>query len=122
MFSTKIRFLASGFLFTCGISSSIFSFFKVFNLIFFSKWFLPIHSVIFSCSFLFSQRKFFELCARTCPAMFFVSSSDAFFIFVHTAKLNQSKFLNEFLPSLTAFTHVTSFRILSLAKVLSSFA
>ena len=57
-------------------------------------------------------------------AMFFVALSGALFrcTFVHTAKLRKSSFLNDFFLSLTAFARVTSFLILSLAKVLTSFA
>ena len=52
---------------------------------------------------------------RTCPAMFFVSSSDALFrfTFVHTLKLNNSTSLNDFFLSLTAFARLTSFLTLS---------
>ena len=78
---------------------------------FFKKCFpnsLIVHS---RSSFLFSQWKFFELCVRTCPVMFFVLSSDALFrfTFVHSAKLKKSNFLNDFFLSLTAFACVTSF-------------
>ena len=53
-----------------------------------------------------------------------ILSSDALrrFTFVHTAKLKTSNFLNIFFLSLTAFVRVTSFLILSLAKVLRSIA
>ena len=58
-----------------------------------------------------SQWKFFELHLGTCPAMFFVSSSDALFrfTFVHTAKLKKSNLLDDFFLSLAAFSGVMSF-------------
>ena len=70
---TKIRFLASGFLFTCGNFTLIYTVFSIFWIGFFSKWFPNPFIVRSRSSFLFSQRKFFELYVRTCPAMFFNS-------------------------------------------------
>ena len=49
---------------------------------------------------------------RTCPAsFFFVLSSDAVFrfTFAHTAKLENSTFLNDFILSLTPFLNFLSF-------------
>ena len=68
---TKIRFLASGFLFTCGNFTSILQFFRFFGSDFFLNGFLNPFIVRSWSSFLFSQWKFFELYVRTCPAMFF---------------------------------------------------
>ena len=69
---TKIRFLASGFLFTCGNLTLIFTLFSFFFWIgFFLNGFSNPFIVRFRSSFLFSQCKFFELYVRTCPAMFF---------------------------------------------------
>ena len=80
---TKIRFLASGFLFRCGNFALIFSVFSIFWIGFFPNPF----TVLSRSSFPFSQWKFFELCVRTCPAMFYtfywisVWSDYNFFIF-----------------------------------------
>ena len=69
---TKIRFIGSGFLFTCGNFTLIF---LVFSIFFGSDLFrngFPNPFIVRSwSSFLFSQWKFFELCVRTCPVMFF---------------------------------------------------
>ena len=70
-FWTKIRFLASGFLFTCGNFTLIFTVFSIFGSIFFLNGFANPLIVRSRFSFLFSQWKFFELYVRTCPAMFF---------------------------------------------------
>ena len=61
MFLTKIRFLGCGFLFTCG---NLFDFdILLFYSDFFFKMVLPIDSNSFlDLTFLFFQRKFFELC------------------------------------------------------------
>ena len=71
---TKIRFLASGFLFTCGNFNLIFTVFSIFFLNGFSNPFI----VRSRSSFLFSQWKLFELYVRTCPAMFFLRSVHSF--------------------------------------------
>ena len=72
---TKIRFLASGFLFTCGNFTLIFTvFFRFFGSDFFVNGFPNPFIVRSRSNFLFSQWKFFELYVRTCPAMFFISS------------------------------------------------
>ena len=70
---TKIRFLASGFLFTRGNFTSIFCFFDFFESDFFLNGFPNPFIVRSRSSFMFSQWKFFELYVRTCPAMFFNS-------------------------------------------------
>ena len=77
---TKIRFLASGFLFTCGNFALIFSVFSIFWPDFFLNGFPNPFIVLSRSSFLFSQWKFFELYVRTCPAMFFLLRQ-AFFRF-----------------------------------------
>ena len=69
---TKIRFLASGFLFTCGNFTLIFTvFFRFFGSVFFLNGFSNPFIVRSMSNFLFSQWKFFELYVRTCPAMVF---------------------------------------------------
>ena len=68
---TKIRFLGSGFLFTCGNFALIFSVFSIFWIRFFLNGFSNPFIVLSRSSFLFSQWKFFEFYVRTCPAMFF---------------------------------------------------
>ena len=77
-----------------------FVFFLLFDLIFL-KMVFSIHSLsILGLVFLFSQWKFFELYVRTCPAMFFVSSSDAllsFYICSHS-KAEKVKFSEWLLP------------------------
>ena len=78
---TKFRFIGSGFLFTCGNFTLIFTVFSIFWIRFFCKWFFNSFIVSSRSSFLFSQWKFFELYVRTCPMFFFVSSSDALFSF-----------------------------------------
>ena len=76
---TKIRFLASGFLFTCGNFTLIFTiFFNFLDRIFFLNGFSNPFIVRSRSSFLFSQWKFFELYVRTCPAMFFLRSVHTF--------------------------------------------
>ena len=100
-------------------SSVVFVHMRHFDIDLFLIFYLSFLELVFSIhsksgsrsSFLFNQWEFFELYARTCPAMFFVSSSDALFRFtsVHTAKLKRSNFLSDFFLSLTAFAWVTSF-------------
>ena len=68
---TKIRFIGSGFLFTCGNFTLIFTVFSIFWIGFFLNGFSNPFIVRSRSSFLFSQWKFFELHVRTCPAMFF---------------------------------------------------
>ena len=68
---TTILFRASGFLFTCGNFTLIFSVFSIFWIGFFLNGFPNPFIVLSWSSFLFSQWKFFELYAMTCPAMFF---------------------------------------------------
>ena len=68
---TKIRFLASGFLFTCDNFTLIFTVFRCFDLDFYLIGFPNPFIGHFSSSFLLSQWKFLELYVRTCPAMFF---------------------------------------------------
>ena len=75
---TKIRFLASGFLFTCGNFTLIFTVFSIFCLCFFRNGFTNSLLVRSRSSFLFSQWKFFELLVRTCPAMFYLFRRDDF--------------------------------------------
>ena len=73
---TKIRFLASGFSFTCGNLTLIFTVFSIFFWIgFFLNGFTNPFIVRSRSISLFSQWKFFELYVRTCPAMFFISSN-----------------------------------------------
>ena len=61
--------------------------FLFFNLNFLEVVF-PISLIVHSrSSFLFSQWKFFELYDRTCPAIFFVSLSDALFRFTFIVQL-----------------------------------
>ena len=67
----KIPFLASGFLFTCGNFTLIFTFFSIFDWIFFLNGFPKPFIVRSSSSFLFSQWNFFKLYVRTCPANIF---------------------------------------------------
>ena len=92
-----------------------FDFYSVFNFldrIFFRNGFPNPFIVRSWSSFLFSPCKFFELCVRTCPAMFFCFVVWRFFFrftFLHTAKLKKSNLLNDFFLSLTAFARVTSF-------------
>ena len=69
---TKIRFIGSDFLFTCGNFTLIFTVFSIFWIGFFLNDFSNPFIVRSRSSFLFSQRKFFELYVRTCPAMFFL--------------------------------------------------
>ena len=70
---TKICFLASGFLFTCGNFTLFFTgFFNFLDRIFCLNGFHNPFIVRSRSSFLFSQWKFFELYVRTCPAMFFL--------------------------------------------------
>ena len=116
---TKIHFLASGFLFTCGNFTLFFRFF-------WSDFFLNVFCNPFivrsrSC-FLFSQCKFFELYVRTCPAMFFCFVVWRSFSFWICSDSNAEKVKFSFFLSLRAFARVTSFSILSLGKVLRSFA
>ena len=54
--------------------------------------------------------------------LFFLFHGLTLLFVLHTAKPKKSNFLNDLFLSLTAFARVTSFRILSLAKVLSSLA
>ena len=68
---TKIRFLASGFLFRCGNLTLIFTVLRFFGSDFFLNGFSNPFIVRSGPSFLFSQWKFLELYVRTCPAMFF---------------------------------------------------
>ena len=70
---TTIRFLASGYLFTCGkqFHFDFYCFFQFFGSDFFLNGFPNPFIVRYRSSFLFSQWKFFELYVRTCPAMFF---------------------------------------------------
>ena len=78
----KFKFLASGFFVHMRHLDIDFWFFSYFFDLIFIKMIFSIHSwSILSLVFLFSQWKFFELYVRTCPAMFFVSSSDALFSF-----------------------------------------
>ena len=77
---TKIGFLASGFLYAA-ISLWFLLFFRFFGSDLILNGFPNPFIVRFRSSFLFSQWKFFELYVRTCPAMFFVSSSEALFSF-----------------------------------------
>ena len=78
---TKIRFLASGFLFTCGNFTLIFTVFRFFGSDFYLNGFLNPFIVRSRSSFLFSQWKFFELYVRICPAMFFLLRRTIFFRF-----------------------------------------
>ena len=75
-------------------------FFRVFGSDFFLNGFPSPFIVRSRSSFLFSQWKFFELCVRTCPAMFFVSSSDALFSFYicSHSKAEKVKFSEWLLP------------------------
>ena len=69
---TKIRFIGSGFLFTCGNFTLIFTvLFRFFGSDFFLNGFSNPFIVRSRSSFLFSQLKLFELYVRTCRAMFF---------------------------------------------------
>ena len=68
---TKIRFIGSGFLFTCGNFTLIFTVFSIFGSDFFLNGFSNPFIVRSRSSFLFSQWKFFELYVRTCPTIFF---------------------------------------------------
>ena len=81
---TKIRFIGSGFLFTCGNFTLIFSVFRFFVSDFFLNGFSNPFIVRSRSSFLLSQWKLFELYVRTCPAMFFFTSSN-FFSLYHIA-------------------------------------
>ena len=96
---TKIHFLASGFLFTCGNFTLIFTVFQFFGSVFLNGFPNPF-IVRSGSSFRFSQWKFFELYVRTCPAMFFVSSSDALFSFYicSHSKAEKVKFSEWLLP------------------------
>ena len=67
----KVRFIDSGFLFTCGNFTLIISVFRFFGSDFFLNGFPNRFIVRSRSSFQFSQWKFFELYVRTCPAMFF---------------------------------------------------
>ena len=69
----KFLFLASGFLFTCGILTLIFCFLKNFDLIFGFPNSLIVRSR--SSLFLFSHKNFFELYVRICPAMIYTCCS-----------------------------------------------
>ena len=80
LFQLNFHFSLVVFLFTCGILTLIFCFSYFLN-DFFKNGFLNSLIVHSRSSFLFRQWKFFELYVRTCPAMFFVSSSDALFSF-----------------------------------------
>ena len=76
---TKIRFIGSGFLFTCGNFTLIFTvFFRFFGSDFFLNGFPNPFIVLSRSSFLYSQWKFFELYVRTFPAMFFLRSVHTF--------------------------------------------
>ena len=88
---TKLTFLASCFLFTYGILILILFFLNFLLWVFFRNGFPSAHIDHSRSNFLFSHWKLFELYVRTCPAMFFVSLSNALFrfTFVHTAKLSQ---------------------------------
>ena len=72
---TKIDFLASGFLFTCGNFTLIFTVFSIFWIVFLLNGFPNPFIVRSRSSFLFSQWKFFELYVKTCPAIFFICAS-----------------------------------------------
>ena len=79
----KIRFVVSGFLFTCGNFTLIFYFFFDFlDRIFFLKGFHNPFVVRSLSSFLSSQCKFFELYIRTCHAMFLTSSNKNFSLYL----------------------------------------
>ena len=60
----------------------LFFFLNVFDLIFFRNGFPNSLIVRSRSSFLFSQRKFFELYVRTCPAMCFTSSNKIFSLYL----------------------------------------
>ena len=68
---TKFPFLASGFLFPCGILTLIFCFFFKFLSDFIRNGFPNSFIIRSRSSFCFRQWKFFELYVRTCPAIFF---------------------------------------------------
>ena len=79
---TKIRFIGSGFLFTCGNFTLIFTvFFRFFGSDFFLNGFSKPFIVRSRSSFLFSQWKSLNCTSGLVLLCFFVSSSDALFSF-----------------------------------------
>ena len=106
---TKIRFIGSGFLFTCGNFTLIFTVFSVFWIGFFSKWFCKPFIVRSRSSFLFSQWKFFELYVRTCPAMFSYLCQPTFEI--------PNQLLSESNCAIVVYWEINELQIMTLAEI-----
>ena len=87
---TKIRFHASGFSFTCGNFTLIFTVFWFFGSDFFLNGFPNPFIVRSWSSFLFSQWKFFELYVRTCPVMFFSSRLFLYIFWAERTRISDS--------------------------------
>ena len=87
----------------------IFCFFYFFDLIFFRNDFPNSLIVSSRSSLLFSQRKFFELDARTCPAMFFYS----LYLLITFFVLHKSRFLRVTSDLLHSLFQWNGFYILS---------